>query len=49
MIDIVLQELLLGSRQIEEVSLGTLIDHYDYPDPESQAIRGLYYREATDW
>jgi hypothetical protein len=48
-IDIVLQELMLGSRQIEEVSLGTLIDHYDYPDPESQAIRSLYYREPTNW
>ena len=48
-IDIVLQELMLGSRVLEEVSLGTLIDHYEYPDPEAQAIRNLYYREATDW
>jgi len=48
-IDIVLQELLLGTRQLEEVSLGTLIDHYDYPDPESQMTRNLYYRESTDW
>jgi hypothetical protein len=41
-IDIVLHELLLGVRTIDEVSLGTLIDHYGYPDPEDPAVRGLY-------
>ncbi len=48
-IDIVLQELLLGSRQISEVSLGTLIERYDYPDPEDPAIRDLFYGESTNW
>jgi hypothetical protein len=41
-IDIVLHELLLGSRVMDEVSLGTLIDHYGYPDPEDSAVRALY-------
>jgi hypothetical protein len=47
-IDIVLHELLLGVRAIEEVSLGTLIDHYGYPDPEDPAVRGLYAAVSED-
>jgi hypothetical protein len=41
-IDIVLHELLLGNRAMVEVSLGTLIDHYGYPDPEDSAVRALF-------
>ena len=41
-IDIVLQELLLGTRDVNEVSLGTLIDHFDYPDPEDPAVREFF-------
>lgn len=41
-IDIVLQELLLGTREMTEISLGTLIDLYDYPDPEDSAVRALF-------
>lgn len=48
-VDIVLQELLLGSRQLQEVSLGTLIDHYAYPDPEDPDVRDLFYGETTNW
>jgi hypothetical protein len=44
-IDIVLQELLLGTRALTEVSLGVLIDQYDYPDPEDAAVRALYMGE----
>ncbi len=40
--DIVLEELLLGTRGLQEISLGTLIDRYDYPDPEAPAVRHLY-------
>ncbi|MBN2303760.1 MAG: hypothetical protein JXQ72_04750 [Anaerolineae bacterium] len=45
-IDIVLQELLLGTRVITEFSLGTLIDRYGYPDPEDPEVRMLYYGES---
>lgn len=41
-IDIVLHELLLGLRAMDEVSLGTLIDHFGYPDPEDADVRALY-------
>ena len=41
-IDIVLHELLLGQRAMTEVSLGTLIDQFGYPDPENPAVRALY-------
>ncbi len=41
-IDIVLHELLLGERAMAEVSLGTLIDQYDYPDPEDSTVRALF-------
>jgi hypothetical protein len=41
-IDIVLHELLLGERAMVEVSLGTLIDHYGYPDPENPDMRALF-------
>lgn len=44
-IDIVLQELLLGTRIVTEVSLGTLIDRFSFPDPEDRAIRALYRGE----
>ena len=40
--DIVLEELLLGTRGSQEISLGTLIDRYGYPDPEDSAVRRLY-------
>ena len=45
-LDIVLQELLLGTRVITEFSLGTLIDLYNYPDPEDSAVRALYRGES---
>lgn len=48
-IDIVLQELLLGTRQRREYSLGTLIDRYGYPDPESPAVRELYRGNVGGW
>jgi hypothetical protein len=48
-IDIVLQELLLGTRLFSEYSLGTLIDQYGYPDPEDPAVRALYRGELTEW
>ncbi len=48
-IDIVLQELLLGTRSMQEFSLGILIDHYGYPDPEDSAVRGLYRGDSTEW
>jgi hypothetical protein len=47
-IDIVLQELLLGTRVITEFSLGTLIDHYGYPDPEDPAVRALFRGEMNE-
>jgi len=46
-IDIVLQELLLGTRSAAEVSLGTLIDQYAYPDPEDPAVRELYQGDSA--
>lgn len=46
-IDIVLQELLLGTRAVKEVSLGTLIDRYGYPDPEDPRVRALYDGELV--
>jgi hypothetical protein len=48
-IDIVLQELLLGTRRLEEVSLGTLIDLYGYPDPEDPVVRNSFFGESSDW
>lgn len=47
-IDIVLQELLIGTRDILEFSLGTLIDRYGYLDPEAPAVRSLYNGECED-
>ncbi len=47
-IDIVLQELLIGTRNILEFSLGTLIDRFGYPDPEAPAVRSLYNGESED-
>lgn len=47
--DIVLQELLLGTRQNTEFSLGTLIERYGYPDPESPAVRSLYGGNTAGW
>lgn len=46
--DIVLQELLIGTRETTEFSLGTLIDHYGYPDPEDPAVRELYQNESGE-
>ncbi|NDJ75807.1 MAG: hypothetical protein GYB65_06080 [Chloroflexi bacterium] len=48
-IDIVLQELLMGTRRLADYSLGILIDHYDYPDPEDPEVRDLYRGDALDW
>ncbi len=47
-IDIVLQELLLGTRAVTEFSLGILIDHFGYPDPEDPAVRALYRGEMAE-
>ncbi len=47
-IDIVLQELLMGTRHLVEFSLGTLIDHYGYPDPEDPNIRELHRLEVGE-
>ncbi|NLF78869.1 MAG: hypothetical protein GX573_24515 [Chloroflexi bacterium] len=47
-IDIVLQELLLGTRIFSDFSLGILIDQYGYPDPEDPAVRALYRGEVTE-
>jgi hypothetical protein len=47
-IDIVLQELLLGTRVLSEFSLGILIDQYGYPDPEDPAVRALYRVELIE-
>ena len=47
-IDIVLQELLLGTRVLAEFSLGILIDQYGYPDPEDPAVRALYRGELIE-
>jgi hypothetical protein len=47
-IDIVLQELLLGTRMVNEFSLGTLIDRYGFPDPEDPEVREYYYGDALD-
>ncbi len=49
MIDIVLQELLLGNRDSSEFTLGTLIDRFGYPDPEDKRVRDLYNGELKDW
>lgn len=48
-IDIVLQELLLGTRTNLEVSLGTLIERYGYPDPEDSHVRELYRGDSNGW
>jgi hypothetical protein len=47
-IDIVLQELLLGTRVMTEFSLGTLIDHHGYPDPEDPTVRAAYRGEVPE-
>jgi hypothetical protein len=44
-IDIVLQEMLLGTREVTEISLGTLIERYGYPDPEDPTVREWYHGE----
>ena len=46
-IDVVLLELLLRTRQMPEFSLGTLIDRHGYPDPEDRAVRALYNGDAS--
>ncbi len=38
-VDIVLQEMLLGDRQNREISLIRLIREYGYPDPHSSSVR----------
>ncbi len=47
-LDIVLQELLLGNRSFVEFSLGTLIERYGYPDPEDPVVRTLYRGEPSE-
>lgn len=47
-IDIVLQELLVGTRVVTEFSLGTLIDRYGFPDPENPEVRLLFYGDSKD-
>ncbi len=42
-IDIVLQELLLGDRREREISLIRLIREFDYPDPDSGDTRTQYH------
>ena len=46
-IDIVLQEMMLGTRDAKEVTLWMLIDRYGYPDPEDEAVRALYRSEMN--
>jgi len=41
-IDYVLQELLLGTRDMSEFSLDTLIECYGYPNPASDTVHELY-------
>lgn len=48
-IDIVLQELLVGTRAVMEISLGTLIDQYGYPDPEDPTVRDLFQNDRAEW
>lgn len=48
-IDIVLQELLLGTRAVNEILLAKLVERFDYPDPQSQAVRDLYRGESVVW
>jgi hypothetical protein len=46
-VDIVLQELLLGTRNVKEFSLGTLIERFGYPDPEDPVVRSLFRGEIN--
>ena len=41
-IDIVLQELLLGVRKLQEISLIRLIQDYGYPDPHNAAVQAQF-------
>ena len=44
-VDIVLQELLTGSRKISEYDLRTLIHDHKYPDPRDPDVKRLYTTE----
>jgi hypothetical protein len=44
-IDIVLQELLIGTRKSEEFDLSLLVTHFGYPDPNEPDIHFLYTQE----
>ncbi len=44
-IDIVLQELLIGTRKSEEFELNFLVTHFGYPDPNEPDIHFLYTQE----
>ncbi len=43
-IDIVLQEMMLGHRDVLEISLIRLIQEFNYPDPSSASVRAQYER-----
>lgn len=44
-LDIVLQELLLGTRKTEEIHLGDLVERHGYPNPDNQQIHELFAQE----
>ncbi len=47
-IDIVLQEMLLGNRVEQEISLIRLIQEFGYPDPDSVSTRAQYAWRVPD-
>ena len=47
-VDIVLQELLLGTRDVTEFSLGMLIEGFGFPDPDDSIVRELFCGEGIN-
>jgi hypothetical protein len=45
-IDIVLQELLVGKRKSPEIDLSVLVEEYNYPNPNNPDVHTLYAQEA---
>jgi hypothetical protein len=45
-IDIVLSELLLGTREMNEISVADLVKVHGYPNFNDSKVRTLYYRET---